>query len=437
MKILIKGGHVIDPANNIDGEFDILISDGLIENIAKDIHEKSATLIDAKNRIVAPGFVDMHTHLREPGREDKETIASGTRAAVRGGFTTIACMPNTDPAIDSPEVVRRVKDIVAKDALCNVKIVGAITLARGGKRLVDIKQMKDSGAIAVSDDGSSVSDRDLMGEALKSAKANNMLVIGHCEDAKLSARGVINKGFISTKMGLRGISAESEYSIVARDIELAESCGARIHIAHVSCKESVEIIRKAKKRGVKVTAETAPHYFTLTEECCVTYDTQMKMNPPLRSREDLEAIKKALADGTIDVIATDHAPHTDSEKDVEFDQAPFGIIGLETALSLAVTELIEAKIIGWCDVISKLSYEPASILGLGAGTLRKGASADVVMIDPAKEYTYKKDAIESKSKNSPFINWKLKGKVTDVLVGGIVVMRDEIIKGRGSSACRS
>lgn len=437
MKILIKGGHLIDPANKIDGEFDILISDGLIERIGKGINEKSDTVIDAAGRIVAPGFVDMHTHLREPGREDKETIASGTRAAVRGGFTTVACMPNTDPAIDSPEVVRRVKDIITQDAFCNVEIVGAITLARAGKRIVDIEQMKAAGAIAVSDDGASVGDQDLMSGALKSAKASDMLVISHCEDTRLSAGGVINKGFISTKMGLSGISAASEFEMVARDIELSERCGARIHIAHVSCKESVEIIRKAKKRGVKVTAETAPHYFTLTEECCVTYDTHTKMNPPLRSKEDLDAIKAALSDGTIDVIATDHAPHTDSEKDVEFDHAPFGIIGLETALSLGAMELVEKKILNWSGLISKMTYAPAAILGIDRGALHKGSRADVVMIDPRKEYMYKKETVESKSKNSPFIDWMLKGKITDVLIGGVAVMRDEVIKGRGPGKCRS
>ncbi|MCI0480645.1 MAG: dihydroorotase, partial [Candidatus Dadabacteria bacterium] len=333
---------------------------------------------------------------------------------MRGGFTTVTCMPNTDPAIDSPEVVKRVRDIVAKDALCNVAITGAITLSRAGKRIADFAKMKEAGASAVSDDGSSVADGSLMEEALNSAVLNNILAMCHCEDTKLSAQGVINNGFTSTKMGLKGISAASEYEIVARDIELAKKIGARIHICHVSCKESVDIIRKARAAGVKVTAETAPHYFALTEDCCATYDTNMKMNPPLRSKEDADAIKKALADGTIDAIATDHAPHTDSEKDVEFDYAPFGVIGLETALGVAVIELVEKKILSWSGLIAKLSYNPAGILGLKSGTLSKGAPADIVIIDPQKEYAYKKESIESKSKNSPFIGWKLKGKVTDV-----------------------
>lgn len=430
MKYLIRNGRVISPADKIDGEFDILISDGKIEKIGKGLDEKCGKTIDAKGKIVVPGLVDMHAHLREPGREDKETVASGTRAAVRGAFTTVACMPNTEPTIDSSEAVSLLKNIIKKDALCNVAIVGAITVLRAGKEMTDFAGMKRSGAIAVSDDGSSVEDKKLMCGALKSAKINDMLLIEHCEDTKLSALGVVNKGFISTKMGLRGIAGASEYEMIKRDIELAEKCAARIHIAHVSCKESVEIIRKAKRTGVKVTAETAPHYFALTEECCQTYDTHTKMNPPLRTKEDLEAVKKGLADGTIDAIATDHAPHTDSEKDVEFDFAPFGIIGLETALSLAITELVEKKVLSWSELIEKMSFNPAKILGLKAGGLKKGAPADIAVIDPQKEYIYKKDSIESKSRNSPFIGWRLKGKVTDVFVGGDLVMENEVIKSR-------
>lgn len=422
MKYLIKNGRAIDPVNKLDDQIDILISGGKIEKIGKNLSEKCDKTIDASGLIVAPGLVDMHTHLREPGREDKETVASGTRAAVRGGFTTVACMPNTEPAIDNPKMVKLVGDIIKKDALCNVEIVGAITLSRSGKEVADIAGMKSSGAIAVSDDGSSVEDKSVMVSALKKCAASGMLVIDHCEDTKLSAGGVINKGFISTKMGLKGIPRSSEYEMTDRDITLAAKSGARIHIAHVSCKESVGIIRKAKKSGIKVTAETAPHYFTLTEECCVTYDTQTKMNPPLRTKEDVEAIKAGLADGTIDAIATDHAPHTDSEKDVEFDFAPFGIIGLETALSLAVMELVEKKVLSWSALIMKMSSNPARILGLKAGTLKVGAPADIVIIDPKSEYVYKKETVESKSNNSPFLNWTLKAKVTDLFVNGEQMM---------------
>jgi dihydroorotase len=427
MNYLIKNGRAIDRANKIDDELDIFIQDGGIGKMGRDLDEKSAEIIDARNKIVAPGLVDMHAHLREPGREDEETILSGTRAAIRGGFTTVACMPNTEPAIDDAKAVKLVRDIIKKDALAHVVVIGAITRGRAGKALTDFKAMKKQGIVVFSDDGSSVEDGAVLGSALKEAKKDSVLIIEHCEDAKLSSGGVINKGFISTKMGLRGISRESEYERIRRDIELARSASSRIHIAHVSCRESVAIIRKAKKSGIEVTAETCPHYFALTEECCVTYDTNMKMNPPLRSREDAEAIKEGLADGTIDVIATDHAPHTDSEKDVEFDFAPFGIIGLETALSLAVMELIDKKVISWPELIARMSDNPAGILGLNGRGLKKGNVADITIIDPGKEYIYKRESIESKSRNSPFIDWKLKSRAVDVFVAGRLVMKDEVI----------
>jgi len=427
MTYLIKGGQVIDPASKIDGICDILIADGRIDKIGKELSVKADETIDARGRIVAPGLVDMHVHLREPGREDKETILTGTRAAIRGGFTSVACMPNTEPAIDSPQVVRTVKDMIKKDAMCNVFIAGAITEGRAGKKLADFSAMKREGITAVSDDGACIQENDLMLEALRGCRKNGLLLIDHCEDAGMSRGGVMNKGFVSTKMGLRGIPKEAEYAIVKRDLELARKASARIHIAHVSCKESVELIRIAKRDGMEVTAETAPHYFTLTEECCVTYDTNTKMNPPLRTKEDVEAIKKGLSDGTLDAIATDHAPHTDSEKYVEFDFAPFGIIGLETALGLAVTELVEKSAISWADLILKMSANPAKILGIDRGSLKQGKAADIIVIDPDKEYIYRKDSIESKSKNSPFIDWKLKAKVSHVFVAGKLVMKDGLI----------
>ncbi len=423
-KYLIKNGRLIDPVNKIDAEADIIVSGGKIEKIGKNLNTKPDEIIDAKGMIVAPGLIDMHVHLREPGREDEETVMTGSRAAVGGGFTSILCMPNTDPAIDSPTVVKILKDIIKKDALCNVYITGAITLGRAGKKLTDFEKLKKAGAIAFSDDGSGVGDKKVMESALKLAKSAGALLIEHCEDPGLSAGGVMNKGFLSTKMGLKGSSAASEYEAVKRDISLAEKLSARIHIAHVSAAKSVEIIRGAKKRGVKVTAETAPHYFSLTEECCATYDTNTKMNPPLRAAADIEAVKAGLADGTIDVIATDHAPHTDSEKDVEFDYAPFGIIGLETALSLGIMELVEKKILLWGELISKMSANPAKILGIPGGNLKEGCPADLVIIDPGKEYIFKKETIESKSKNSPFINWKLKGRTVFVFVKGEIVIRD-------------
>jgi len=427
MKYLIKGGRVIDPSENVDGVFDILVSDGKISEIGSSVQVKDAKVIDASGMIVAPGLIDMHVHLREPGREDEETVLTGTRAAVKGGFTTVVCMPNTEPALDNADILRKLKSIIAKDAIVNVLPVGAITVGRLGKDLTDIKAMVKEGIVAISDDGSSVEDASLMFKALNGAKSAGIVAIDHCEDAALSGKGVMNHGFVSTKAGLRGISNESEYKRIERDVGLAEKAGARIHIAHVSCKESIEVIRKAKKRGVNVTAETAPHYFALTDECCATYDTNTKINPPLRTAEDVAAIKEALADGTIDVIASDHAPHTDCEKDVEFDFAPFGKIGLESSLGVSVLELILGKVLTWKQLVEKFSTNPARILGLKSGTLKKGTPADIVIIDPKKEYTIIAGLLESKSKNSPFVGWRMTGRAVHMLVSGKPVMLDEKI----------
>ncbi|MBU4376781.1 MAG: dihydroorotase, partial [Candidatus Omnitrophica bacterium] len=404
------------------------ISNGKIETIGKGLNTDTDEVIDAKDKIVAPGLVDMHVHLREPGREDKETVFAGTRAALKGGFTAVLCMPNTEPAIDNPTIVKLLKDIIKKDAFCEVYITGAITENRAGCKITDFKALKKEGIIAVSDDGSSVDDKGVMCKALKDAKESSLLLISHCEDKNISGCGVINQGFISTKMGLRGIPREAEYERIRRDIQLADKAASAIHIAHVSTKESIEIIRKAKQKGIKVTAETAPHYFILTEDCCVTYDTNTKMNPPLRTKEDVIAIKEALRDGTIDAIATDHAPHTDSEKDVEFEFAPFGIIGLETALSLAIAELVDKKVLSWPELILKMSANPAKILGIDAGALKEKGLANIVIIDPAKKYIYKKETIESKAKNSPFINWELQGKAETVFANGNLVMKDGAIR---------
>lgn len=423
MKYLIKNGRVIDPESKIDEICDILISEGKIEKIGRELSDK-VDIIDATNLIVTPGLVDMHTHLREPGREDEETILNGTRAAIKGGFTSVACMPNTEPPLDNPSVIKSLNESIKKDALANVFVVGAITEARAGRRPTDFHKMKKEHVVAVSDDGLSVEDEKVLSEALQQSKEEDILIIEHCEDPRLSANGVMNQGLNATMLGLRGISARSEYERVGRNIELAKRAEASIHLAHISTKESIDLIRKAKKDGVKVTAETAPHYFSLTEICCSTYDTNTKMNPPLRTKEDVDAIKRALKDGTIDAIATDHAPHTDSEKDVEFDFAPFGIIGLETALSLSIMELVQGGILSWSELIMKISVNPSKILGIKRGMLKKGSIADITIIDPNKEYTYTKDSIESKSRNSPFINWVLKGKASAIFVGGRLTMKD-------------
>lgn len=429
MNYIIKNGRVIDPANGIDGSFDILISEGKIAKVGKGLNQPGAEIIDASGNIVAPGFIDMHTHLREPGREDEETVKTGTRAAIRGGFTAVAAMPNTDPAMDSAEKVKALENIISKDALANVLVIGAVTVNRSGSELTDLAVLKKTGIVGISDDGTSVDNEALLEEALKRAKKEELLLIEHCEDPALSKSGVMNKGFVATKMGLRGISKESEYQRIERDLKIAGNLSVPIHVAHISCKESVDIIRKAKAEGVKVSAETAPHYFSLTDACCATYDTNTKMNPPLRTAEDVEAIKRGLSDGTIDAIATDHAPHTDAEKDVEFDFAPFGIIGLETALSIAVMELVDKNIISWKVLIEKLSVNPARLLKTKGGSLKEGSSADIVIIDQDKEYIYKRETIESKSKNSPFVNWKLKGKIKGVFVSGRCIMKDEAIIG--------
>lgn len=423
MSILIKGGQVIDPANKIDAVMDILIENNKISKIAKNIQAKTETIIDAENKIVAPGIIDMHVHLREPGREDKETVATATLAAAKGGVTTVLAMPNTQPAMDSPEHLELLKKIITKDAKINVLICGTITKERLGKELSDIAALKKSAAVAISDDGSSVDSEELMLEALKKAKQAGLLTICHCEDKKLSGKGVINLGFNSTRLGLRGISKESEYLRVKRDIELAEKAGASVHIAHVSCRESVEIIAKAKKKGIKVTAETAPHYFALTEDDIVDYDTNMKINPPLRTKEDVAAIKAGLKDGTIDVIASDHAPHTENEKDIEFDRAEFGKIGLESGLAVSIMELIDKKILSWPELIEKLAVNPARILGIDRGALNAGANADIIIVDAGKEFILDKKSIVSKSKNSPFIGKTIKGLVEYTIFNGKVVYK--------------
>lgn len=424
MAIIIKNGRVISPASKTDKVEDVLIENGKISKLGGGISLKDAEIIEASGKIVVPGFIDLHTHLREPGREDKETIETGCRAAVAGGFTTVCAMPNTEPACDGQAQVQFLLEKAAKAGLANVIPVGAITKGRAGKEMSEMQDLKDAGCPSISDDGSSVADAGVMRRAMEYASMVGLLVMSHCEDKELARDGVAHEGYWSTILGLKPIPAESESIMVDRDIRIAEMTGARIHICHVSAAQSVEIIRQAKKRGVKVTAEAAPHHFTLTDESLKSYDSNLKVNPPLRSAEDVEAVKAGLKDGTIDAIATDHAPHLESEKEKEFDFAPFGMIGLETALSLAVLGLSEKGNPDWKLLIEKLSANPAKIIGCPGGTIAEGVAADITIIDPAKEWTYKKENIKSRSTNSPFIGWKMKAAVTDVLVGGRVVVRD-------------
>jgi len=424
-KILIKGGRIIDPANNLDDAMDILIEDSKISKVAKNITCEADKKIDAKDKIILPGIVDMHVHLREPGREDKETVASGTRAALKGGVTSLLAMPNTFPALDSPENIRILKNIVEQTAQANVLITGAITKGRLGKELSEIAKLKKEGVVAISDDGSSLESEELMLEALKIAKKENLLVIAHCEDKRLCGNGVVNSGFTSTRMGLKGISRESEYKRVKRDIDLAEHAGARIHIAHVSCAESVEIIAKAKKKGIKLTCEVTPHHFTLDEEAVLMFDTNMKMSPPLRSKDDVAALREGLADGTIDVIASDHAPHTENEKEIEFERAEFGVIGLETELALGISELVQKNVLDWPEFVRKICLNPAEILGIKKGNLKPGADADLVIVSPDKEWIVEKSGFFSRSRNCAFLGRKLKGLVEYTIYAGKIAYKLE------------
>ncbi len=430
MNLLIKNGRVIDPKNKIDDNLDILIEKGKIVKISNSIKESDARLIDASGKVVSPTLVDMHTHIREPGREDEETILTGSRAALKGGFGSITVMPNTRPVIDNKGVVEFVCSEARKVDLINVYPVGAITKALAGKELSEIGELAKSGAVAISDDGMPVANSHIMRRALEYSRMYNIPVISHCEDLELSAKGVMHEGYISTVLGFKGIPSESESITVSRDIQLAHLSGGRLHIAHVSCKESIELIRSAKKKNLNITAETCPHYFTLSDEAVLNFDTNTKVKPPLRTKADIQAIKEALKDGTIDAISTDHAPHTEAEKDTEYDLAPFGIIGLETAFAISYAELVKGGILSLSDLIEKMSLAPSRILNLhNKGHLSIGADADILIFDPVVSWKVEKHNLESKSKNTPFLGWTLWAKPLDVMVAGRFMMKEgKIVK---------
>jgi dihydroorotase len=419
-KILIKGGRVIDPANKIDDTLDIFIVNGKISKVSKAIKADDAKVLDASGKIIIPGLVDMHVHLREPGREDKETIYTATKAALHGGVTAVLAMPNTDPAIDSLSSIEILKTAISKSAQADVLICAAITTGRKGREVVDMAMLKKEGAVAFSDDGSSVDSDEIMLAALRSAKKAGLPIICHSEDKALSNFGVVNLGFTSTRLGLKGISQESEYKRVARDVDFAAQSGAAVHIAHVSCKESLGIIARAKKKGLRVTCETAPHYFTFSEDAVLGYDTNFKMNPPLRSKEDVQAIREGLANGIIDVIASDHAPHTENEKEIEFERAEFGVVGLETELAAAITVLVDTGFLDWFGLVEKMSLNPARILGVDKGSLGEGRVADMAIIEPGQKWQVAKDLFLSKSKNSSFIGKDLKGVVAYTIYKGAI-----------------
>lgn len=422
MKILIKNGRVLDPAHGIDGKFDVLIENGQIAQIAVGLDAADAEIIDASGLLVTPGLIDIHVHLRDPGFEYKEDIESGTRAAASGGFTAVACMPNTAPVNDNKVTTQYILHKAAQVGHARVFPVGAITKGLKGESLAELGDMKNAGCVAATDDGHPVANGEIMRRALEYAKSFDLPLISHAEDLSLVGDGVMNDGFTATELGLRGIPWVAEVSAVARDVMLAEYTGARLHVAHVSTRGAVEIIRAAKARGVRVTAETAPHYFTLTEDAVRGYNTHAKMNPPLRSSEDLEAIRAGLADGTLCVIATDHAPHHPDEKNVEFNLALNGIIGLETALPLTL-RLVEEGVLSLSDAIACLTIGPAKALSLPCGTLEVGRAADVTLIDPEVKWTLDPEAGQSRSKNTPFGGWKLKGRAVCTMVGGRITHR--------------
>jgi len=423
MKILIKNGRVVDPANNIEEELDVLIDDGRIVKLEKGLKGMGIKVIDAKGRIVVPGLIDVHVHFREPGHEYKEDLHSGLRAAVRGGFTGVCPMPNTRPVIETQADVEFLLQKSKVIGLAQVFPVAAVTHGQEGKELTEFGELKKGGVVALSDDGHPIVNSQVMRRALEYAKKFDFVIMAHCEDLGLSYGGTMNEGFASTRMGLLGIPVESESVEVARDIQLADLTGSRLHFCHISARKSVDLIREARSQGSQITAETCPHYFMLTEDAVASFNTYAKMNPPLRTGEDREAIRKALKDGTINVISTDHAPHADYEKNREFDKAPFGTVGLETSLPLCL-RLVSEGVLSLSQLIEKMSLNPARILKIDRGTLSPGAVADVTVFDPEAEWIFSQDESQSKSCNSPFLGWKLKGRATDVVVEGRVVMED-------------
>ena len=425
MQILIKGGHLIDPANKKNGQFDLLISKGKIEAVEPEGKIKDilgADIIDAKGAIVTPGFCDMHVHFREPGHEYKETIETGSQSAAAGGFTTVAVMPNTSPVNDNRSVTEFILSQANETSNINILPIGAITKGLMGETLSDMGELKEAGCIGYSDDGRPVSNSEIMRRALEYSKMFNLPCIQHSEVLELTQGGSMNEGIVSTELGLKGMPTEAEDIMVHRDICLLPKTGGRLHVAHISSGGSVDLVRQAKAKGLAVTCEVAPHHFTLTHDACRGYDTNAKMSPPLRTQSDLDMIKEGMRDGTIDIIATDHAPHDRVDKQVEFSKACFGIVGLETALPLTL-KMVDEKVISLERAIDMLTFQPNQLFKLDKGSLGIGKAADITLFDEKMEYTIDPSQFRSRSKNSPYKGWKVRGKVLLTLVNGKTVFK--------------
>lgn len=421
MTILIKNGWLINPSENLDKVMDIFVEDGIIKEKAESIEKQADTVIDAAGCYVMPGLIDLHVHFRDPGLTYKEDIETGSKAAAKGGFTTVCCMPNTKPVVDNVETVKYIIEKGEKTGLTNVLPVGAVTKNMAGVEITDVEELKKAGICAISEDGKSVMNSGVYRKAMKNAAKANVPVLAHCEDINLVEGGVINLGDKSSELGVKGISNAVEDVIAMRDIMLAKETGATLHLCHCSTKDSVEMVKRAKEEGIKVTAEVCPHHFSMCSDDITSNDGNFKMNPPLRAREDMEALIKGLQDDIMDVISTDHAPHSAEEKAKDLEHAPFGIVGLETSVALTVTNLVKKGYLTPMQMAAKMSYNPAKVLGIPKGTLDEGKIADITIIDPDKEYTIDVNTFESKGKNTPFDGYKVSGEVEYTILNGKVV----------------
>lgn len=421
MTILIKNGRLINPSENLDKVMDIFVEDGIIKEKAESIEKQADTVIDAAGCYVMPGLIDLHVHFRDPGLTYKEDIETGSKAAAKGGFTTVCCMPNTKPVVDNVETVKYIIEKGEKTGLTNVLPVGAVTKNMAGVEITDVEELKKAGICAISEDGKSVMNSGVYRKAMKNAAKANVPVLAHCEDINLVEGGVINLGDKSSELGVKGISNAVEDVIAMRDIMLAKETGATLNLCHCSTKDSVEMVKRAKEEGIKVTAEVCPHHFSMCSDDITSNDGNFKMNPPLRAREDMEALIKGLQDDIMDVISTDHAPHSAEEKAKDLEHSPFGIVGLETSVALTVTNLVKKGYLTPMQMAAKMSYNPAKVLGIPKGTLDEGKIADITIIDPDKEYTIDVNTFESKGKNTPFDGYKVSGEVEYTILNGKVV----------------